>query len=116
MPTIKRFEDLEMWQEARQFNLRIFLLFGEQRNFAFKDQILRASLSIMNNISEGFERGSDRQFRLFLNYAKGSSGEVRNMLYIALDLNYIDQPTFDELYSKSITISSKISKLMTYLK
>ena len=116
MPTIKRFEDLEIWQEARQFNLEIFKLFGEHRNYAFKDQILRASMSVMNNISEGFERGSDKEFRLFLNYAKGSSGEVRNMLYIGLDMAYIDTTTFNELYTKSITISSKISKLITYLK
>jgi four helix bundle protein len=116
MPTIKRFEELEVWKEARNLNLKLFNLFSQHPNFAFRDQLLRATLSIMNNISEGFERGTDKEFKLFLNYAKGSSGEVRNMLYIALDLKYIDQPSFDELYSTSITISSKLSKLISYLK
>ena len=116
MPTIKRFEDLEIWIESRELNKELYRHFAESKNYTFKDQILRASISIMNNISEGFERSSDKEFKLFLNYAKGSSGEVRNMLYIALDLNYIEQQTFNELYDKSITISSKLSKFITYLK
>lgn len=88
--TIKSFEDVVAWQKARLLNKELFIIFGDLRNFTFRDQILRASLSITNNIAEGFERGGDKELRQFLIIARGSAAEVRSMLYTALDCNYID--------------------------
>ena len=116
MPTIKQFEDLEIWQEARVFNTLIFKQFANHPNFSFRDQMLRATLSIMNNIAEGFDRSSDADFRKFLDYAKASAGEVRSMLYLALDLGYLDEETFRNLHQAANTLSARITKLMTYLK
>ena len=116
MPTIKQFEDLEIWQEARAFNKQLFKQFEKNTNYAYKDQLLRASLSITNNIAEGFERQSDADFRKFLDYAKASAGEVRSMLYLALDLEYLDEHNFQNLHQQVSTLSARISKLITYLK
>ncbi|MEQ8908416.1 MAG: four helix bundle protein [Vicingaceae bacterium] len=77
---MKRFEDLVVWQKAQSFYLEISKEFESNKNFFFKDQILKASLSISNNLAEGFERMSDKEFRYFLFVSKGSSGEVRSML------------------------------------
>ena len=116
MPTIKQFEDLEIWQDARIFNTLIFKQFANHPNFSFRDQLLRAALSIMNNIAEGFDRSSDADFRKFLDYAKASAGEVRSMLYLAFDLGYLDEETFRTLHQAANTLSARITKLMTYLK
>lgn len=94
---IERLEDIVAWQKAKRLALRIYLLFKNNRDFAFRDQICRASLSVMNNIAEGFERNSDKEFKHFLFVAKGSSAEVRSMLYLASDLQYIDKESFDDL-------------------
>jgi len=115
MSTIKRFEDLDVWKESKELNMLIFQSFSDIRNFSFRDQILRASLSVMNNIAEGFERDSDREFQRFLKISKGSSGEVRSMLYVAKDLDYIDDEEFSLLLSKYITLSSKLGKFIQYL-
>ncbi len=93
MATAKRFEDLRVWQNARVLVVEVYRAFGRGtagwRDLGFRDQIQRASLSIMNNIAEGFERGSDADFARFLHVAKGSCGEVRSMLYAAEDLRYL---------------------------
>ena len=115
MPTIKHFEDLDVWKEAKDLNYQVFQIFGEHRNFGFRDQILRAALSVMNNIAEGFERDSDKEFQRFLKISKGSSGEVRSMLYVAKDLNYLDEEVFSSLLSKYFTLSSKLGKFIQYL-
>ena len=115
MTTIKRFEDLDVWKESKELNKLIFQTFSESRNFSFRDQILRASLSVMNNIAEGFERDSDREFQRFLKISKGSSGEVRSMLYVAKDLDYLDEKEFSLLLSKYISLSSKLAKFIQYL-
>lgn len=92
---IQRFEDLNVWQLSRELVVDIYKLFEKNRDFDFKSQIQRASVSIMNNIAEGFERGQiakdNKQFINFLNFSYGSCGEVKSMLYIAEDLNYIDE-------------------------
>ena len=83
MTTIKNFEDLMIWQDARVLVGAVYALMKESKDFGFKDQIQRASVSVMNNIAEGFERKSDSEFNRFLDIAKASCGEVRSMIYLA---------------------------------
>ena len=83
---IKSFEDIIAWKKAKELNLLIYRNFRNRRDFSFRDQIQRASVSIMNNIAEGFERGGNKEFKNFLFIAKGSCAEVRSMLILALDL------------------------------
>jgi four helix bundle protein len=87
---IERFEDIIVWQKWKEMALLVYEHFRENRDYAFRDQIQRASVSIMNNIAEGFERKGAREFSKFLYIAKGSSGEVRSMLYLAKELKYIE--------------------------
>src|SRR5438093_13271533 len=100
MPKAERFEDLFVWQEARQVRKEIYAgskngPFG--RDYEMRGQIRAAALSTMNNIAEGFERGSNKEFAQFLNIAKGSGGEVRSTLYAALDEQYITNAQFEAL-------------------
>ena len=100
MGSIREFEDLLAWQKARELTKAIYTITGDgkfARDFGLRDQIQRASVSIMSNIAEGFERGSNAEFYRFLAMARASCAEVRSQLYIARDIEYIDQPTFDEL-------------------
>lgn len=106
---IKKFEEIISWQKAKELNLIIYSLFRNCKDFSFRDQIQRASVSIMNNIAEGFERGGNKEFRNFLFIAKGSSAEVRSMLYLALDLGYIKKEEFVKAYGLSIDISNLLS-------
>lgn len=107
--TIEKFEDVLSWQKARSLSILIYTLFSKNADYAFKDQIQRASVSIMNNIAEGFERKGNKELSHFLFMAKGSSGEVRSMLYLALELRYISEKDFKLLYNKSIEISKMLS-------
>ena len=119
MATINRFEDLKMWQEARVLCQQVFdlCLSGKMKNdFSFREQILRSSGSVMDNIAEGFERDGKKEFIQFLSYSKGSSGEVRSQLYRALDRNYIEEMEFNQLYQLSEKISKMIGSMMNYLK
>jgi len=106
---ITKFEDIIAWQKASRLTLRCYDDFKGIRDFSFKDQIQRASLSIMNNIAEGLERVGNKEFKKFLYIAKGSCGEVRSMLYLALELKYISQEEFDHLYNESVEISKILS-------
>jgi four helix bundle protein len=118
MAKIERFEDLTSWQKAREMNQLIYTATRAgafAKDFGLRDQIRRASISVMSNIAEGFERGGDKEFIQFLANAKGSCGEVRAQLYAALDEKYLAQAEFKELYDKSIEISRLISGLMRYL-
>lgn len=101
----RRFEDVIAWQKARVLVKDVYTKFGNHTDFGFRDQICRASVSVMNNIAEGYEKRTDADFRKFLYIAKGSCGEVRSMLYIALDLEYINQQEFKSLFSLSEEIS-----------
>jgi len=105
---IKRFEDALVWQKSRSVVLRVYKDFSFCKDYSFKDQICRAAVSISNNIAEGFEKGSDKDFVKFLYIAKGSSGEVRSMLYLAKDMGYIDQAIFDDLYKDLVEISKML--------
>ncbi len=112
---IDRFEEILSWQKAKELTLAIYKQFEETRDYGFKDQIQRASVSIMNNVAEGFERKSNNEFARFLFIAKGSCGEVRSMLYLAKDLKKIENSTFEYLYNLSLEISKLISGLIKSL-
>ncbi|MDR3625239.1 MAG: four helix bundle protein [Ignavibacteriaceae bacterium] len=102
-----------MWQESRELTKKIYKLTSPQlfkKDLGLKDQVQRASVSVMTNIAEGFERESNNEFIKFLTYSKGLCGEVRSLLYVALDLDYINQAEFDENYCKSISIIAQTSK------
>lgn len=110
-----RFEDLVVWQKAKSLTLTVYKKFKECKDFAFRDQIQKASVSIMNNIAEGFERKSDKEFKYFLFIAKGSSGEVHSMLYLAKELNYVSQTEFKDSFDCTEEISRMIAGLIKKL-
>lgn len=119
MGTIERFEDLEAWKLARELTGLVYGCSGTGnfgRDFALRDQIRRASISIVSNIAGGFERDGDKEFIQFLSMAKGSCGEVRAQLYLALDQQYISEALFKELTTKAIKLSRVISGLIRYLR
>ena len=116
MPTIKNFEDLEIWQMSLQLVNDIYADQKACKDFAFRDQIIRAGISIMNNISEGFCRNSDAEFRNFLNIAKGSAGEVKSMYYIAEDQKFITPELAAERRENLQKLMNYISSFMNYLK
>jgi four helix bundle protein len=104
MSGVERFEDLIAWQEARVLTRRIYEVSKEgefARDFRLASQMQAASVSIMSNIAEGFERHSTAEFHQFLKVAKGSCAEVRSQLYVALDARYIDSTVFEELQEKA---------------
>ena len=110
-----RFEDLEIWKEARRLAGEIYLAFRDCKDFGFRNQIQDASVSVMNNIAEGFERRSKQEFFRFLDIAKGSSGEVRSMLYLAQDVEHIGKDLGMQLISDYEYLSKRISSLMSSL-
>ncbi len=112
---IEKFEDIFAWQKAKYLILIIYNKFHTSNDFGFKNQLERASVSIMNNIAEGFERKGHNEFRYFLYVAKGSCGEVRSMLYLAKELEYINEEEFINFYTKSIEISKLLSGLIKTL-
>jgi four helix bundle protein len=109
MSTIVRFEEMLVWQKSRTLSQEIYRAFSQNKDFGFRDQIQRASISIMNNIAEGFERKGNKEFRKFLYISKGSCGEVRSMLYLAVDLKYINNDSFQKLFKDSEEISRMLS-------
>jgi four helix bundle protein len=116
---IGRFEDIEAWQLARQLCGRIHERCSSgafARDFALRDQIDRASGSVMDNIAEGFDGGSHAEFARFLSYAQRSCTEVQSQLYRALDRNHIDRSSFDQLYGETSLIRAKIGAFIKYLK
>jgi four helix bundle protein len=106
---VERFEDIIAWQKAKELTQLAYKTFSNHKDFSFKDQIQRASLSVMNNIAEGFERKSNNEFKQFLFIAKGSYGEVRSMLYLAIELQKLTKQEFSELFS----LSEEISKILS---
>lgn len=109
------FEDIQVWQKSRDFNITLYKLFNNCRDYSFKDQILRASVSIMNNIAEGFERGSNQDFKKFLYISKGSAGEVRSMVYLAKGLGYLSSDQSLKLNLESLQIARMLSGLIKVL-
>jgi len=117
--TIEKFEDINAWKESRNLVNAVYQITAKQpfsKDFGLKDQIQRAAVSVMNNIAEGFERDNNREFIRFLVYSKGSAGEVRSLLYVALDLQYITESEFRNLYDDAVSIIKQISKFIQYLK
>ena len=115
---IERFEDIESWKLARELTNDIYKSTKKDKfnkDYGLKDQIQRASASIMANIAEGFDSGSDKQFINFLNYAYRSASEVQSFLYVALDQQYISDNDFNYLFSKSKEIKKLIGGLIKYL-
>ena len=118
MAGISRFEEIEGWKTARQLTSVIYKLSDQDlfaKDYGLKDQIRRASVSIMSNIAEGFESRTDTQFINYLGHAKGSAGEVRSQLYVALDLKYISDDQFAAAYEYVDKSSRQISRFMNYL-
>lgn len=106
---IEKFEDIIAWQKAKELTITIYSQLKNCRDFSFRDQIQRASVSIMNNIAEGFERRTNKELINFLYIAKGSCGEVRSMFYLALEFGYINKEQFRKNYDLSIEISRIIA-------
>ena len=119
MATIYRFEDLDAWKIARELTRDVYRVTSAERfsrDFGLKDQIRKASVSVMSNIAEGFERDGNREFCNFLSIGKGSAGEVRSQLYVALDQDYINPVEFDHIYLKAQESGRVIAGLSNYLK
>ena len=119
MATIKKFEDLEIWQLAR-VQVNDFDKLVEEtalsRDFELRNQMNASSGSVMDCIAEGFERSGNIEFKNFLIIAKGSNGEFRSQLYRCLDRKHVTQQKFEDLYEKNITLGSKIMSFINYLK
>jgi len=118
MGKIERFEDILAWQKARELNKDIYEITKSSnfsKDFSLRDQIRRASVSIMANIAEGFGRRSKKEFANYLNMAHGSAAEVQCHLYVALDQEYISQEIFDTTYAKIEEVSRMIQGFMKYL-
>jgi four helix bundle protein len=112
---MKRFEDLRVWQDARNMVKDIYAITEVVSDRSFKDQIRRAAVSVMNNIAEGSESGSDASFTKFLHIAKGSCGEVRSMLYLLEDLFQIDRSETSSIRNNCERIAANIHSLIAYL-
>ena len=112
----RRLENLEVWCDARSFVVEVYKMMESVKDYGFKDQIQRASVSIMNNIAEGFESGSDAAFIRYLNISKGSCAEVKSMLYLCVDLHYCTEEQQIKMQTNLLSISSKIYKLIEFLK
>ncbi|MBI4469529.1 MAG: four helix bundle protein [Acidobacteria bacterium] len=119
MATIRRFEDIEAWRRARELAREVYRhsKTGDfARDYGLRDQIRRASISVMSNIAEGFERSGRAEFVQFLKIAKGSAGEVEAQLYVALDQGYISPAEFDSLRSSAVESKRLIGGLIRYLR
>jgi four helix bundle protein len=117
--SVRRFEDLVVWQKARVLTNEIYKITRKSefsQDLGLKDQIQRASVSIMSNIAEGFERGSKEEFIQFLYISRGSCGEVRTQLYIAKDQNYITEEEFQKLQKLAVEVSRLIYHLIESVK
>ena len=118
MATVQRFEDLEVWQEAKRLVKAIYTSTRQgafAKDFGLRDQLQRAAVSVMSNIAEGFERGTNREFAQFLHIAKGSAGEVRSLLHVAFEVGYITAADFKTLSDSVLSVSRRLSNFIKYL-
>lgn len=119
MTTINNFEELKSWQKARELAGYVYGLTRKDlfaRDYGLRDQIQRAASSVMHNIAEGFESGSDPEFVRFLKMARRSAGEVQSQLYLALDVGYITEEERQEAYTLAMEVKQLINGMMTYLR
>jgi four helix bundle protein len=119
MARIQRFEDIEAWQKARQITKTVYQATSSgrfSRDFGLRDQMRRAAVSVLSNIAESSERGGDKEFLQFLAISKGSCGELRAQLYVALDQSYLAQEDFDLLAAQTLEVSRMVAGLMRYLR
>ena len=119
MSTFQRFEDIEAWQLGRELTQRVYTATRSgdfERDFALRDLIRRAAISVTSNIAEGFERRTRAEFCRFLDIAKASNAEVRSQLYVALDEGYLSSDDFDALYELSTHTGAKLGALLRYLR
>ena len=112
---IEKFEDIIAWQKAKELTVLVDRECSGCKDFAFKDQIQRAAVSIMNNSAEGYERKTNNEFKQFLFIAKGSSGEVRSMRYLAKELDIISETVFSKLFALAEEIAKILSGLIKTL-
>ena len=115
---IERFEDIEAWKEARKLVNRIYGVCSVnefKKDYSLVDQIRRAAISVMANISEGFARKGNKEFAQFLFISKSSAAELQSHLYVALDQGYIEKLQFDELYQDADKIQRQLSNFIKYL-
>jgi four helix bundle protein len=118
MPTISRFEDIEAWKTARELTRLVYTLTEQgpfAKDFGLKNQIQWASVSVMSNIAEGFESRTPAQFLEYLGRSKASAGEVRCQLYIAIDLKYLTQEQFNQVFDLADKSSRQLARFMDYL-
>ena len=116
--TIRRFEDIEGWQLARELTRQVYAVAMRgafAKDFGLRDQITRAAGSAMHNIAEGFDGGSNTEFVKFLRYSQRSSSEVQSQLYVALDQSYISEVEFDSIYAQAALTHSKVGGFIRYL-
>ena len=116
---IIRFEDIEAWQIARDLCRLVYNATKKEKfskDFSLKDQVCRASVSIMSNIAEGFDSGTNAEFARFLSYSQRSCSELQSELYVALDQGYVTKKEFEEIYSLSDKVKAKIGAFIKYLK
>ncbi|MEZ5307141.1 MAG: four helix bundle protein [Pyrinomonadaceae bacterium] len=119
MPSIKGFEDLRCWKQGREITKEIYFVTGGpefEKDFALRGQMRRSAISIVSNIAEGFERDGNKEFMQFLSIAKGSAGELRAQLFVALDQNYLPRNDFERIRALLTENSRTISGLISYLK
>lgn len=112
---IERFEDIVAWQLGRELIVFLYESLQHCRDYSFRDQIQRASISINNNIAEGFGRKGDKELSRYLKIAKGSSLEVRSMLYVAIDLTYLNQGQFNKAFELTVRIEQTLVKFIRAL-
>ena len=113
---IVRFEDIEAWKEARILVREIYRLCKNIKDFSFVGQITRASISVMSNIAEGFDRHSNKEFVQFLVISRGSILEVKSLLYVALDVGYLNKSDFEDLYNRCDKIANLLNGFIRYLR
>ena len=119
MAKVERFEDFEMWKKARELTKAVYAVTSSgmfNRDFVLRDQARRSAVSIMANIAEGFERGGDKEFSQFLAVAKGSCGELRSHLCVAIDQRYLAPAAYQAMCANAVEVSRMISGLMRYLR
>lgn len=112
---IYKFEEIQSWQKAKELSIGVYKSFSDNKDYGFRDQIQRASVSVMNNIAEGHESQTNKMFIRYLYIAKGSCGEVRSMLYLAKEFNYISDEQFEKLHKLSLDAIRLISGFIKHL-